>query len=71
MTARERCLAIAVPWTVTVAFGLLYAQLLLPRLMQGGLGALFAAFAGLVLVSFAAAAITFTVDILRGRDPTR
>jgi hypothetical protein len=62
--------ALAVPWVFLCAFATLYALLLLPRMRDGAVVALcLGAFVALVFVSFAAAAVTFSRDVVSGRWP--
>jgi hypothetical protein len=66
----QRIGVLLVPWVFLAAFGALYVLLLVPRMRDGAALALcVGAFVGLVFVSFFAAAITFSLDVLTGRWP--
>jgi hypothetical protein len=66
----QRLGVLLVPWVFLCAFGALYVLLLLPRMRDGAVIALcVGAFVAVVFVSFFAAAITFSLDVLTGRWP--
>ena len=68
MSASRKWAALLVPWMFLVVFAVLYARFLWPQLTSGHLvGALFGALVGLVFVSFAVAAVTFSRDVVSGR----
>ena len=65
-----RLAALLVPWLFLAAFATLYVLILLPRLRDGAWLALcVGALAALVFLSFFAAAVTFSRDVLSGRWP--
>jgi hypothetical protein len=70
LSASRRLAALAVPWAFLLVFAFLYVTFLWPRVTTGGLVPVcFGAVVGLVFFSFAAAAVTFSRDVLSGRYP--
>jgi hypothetical protein len=66
----QRIGVLLVPWVFLCAFATLYVTLLLPRMRDGAVLALcVGSFVAVVFVSFVAAAITFSLDVLSGRWP--
>jgi hypothetical protein len=66
----RRLAVLLLPWLYLVLFALLYAVFVWPRAGGGHLlGILLAGVAGEVFLVFAAAAVTFTRDVLTGRYP--
>ena len=62
--------ALVVPWAFLAVFAFLYLTFLWPKISAGGLVPVcFGAVVGLVFVSFAVAAVTFSRDVLSGRYP--
>ena len=61
-----------VPWVFLVLFAALYVLVLLPRVRDGAwLAICVGAFVALVFLSFLAAAVTFSRDVLTGRWPSQ
>jgi len=69
---RGRLATIAVPWLFLAVFAALYVLVLLPRVRDGAwLAICVGAFVTLVFLSFLAAAVTFSRDVLTGRWPSQ
>jgi len=69
---RRKLAAITVPWFFLVVFAALYVLVLLPRVRDGAwLAMCVGAFVALVFLSFLAAAVTFSRDVLTGRWPSQ
>lgn len=67
---RGRFVALLVPWVFLAVFAALYTLLVLPRMRDGAwLAICIGAFIALVFLSFLAAAVTFSRDVLTGRWP--
>ena len=70
LTGVRKLVVLLLPWAFLALFAALYLTLLLPQARGGHLLAICVGlFAALVFVSFAAAAITFSRDVLIGRYP--
>jgi hypothetical protein len=70
LTASRRLAALLVPWVFLAVFAFMYLTFLWPRVSAGGLlPTCFGLLIGLVFVSFAVAAVTFSRDVLSGRYP--
>jgi hypothetical protein len=72
LTPGRKLATLLVPWAFLVVFGVLYVLVLLPRVRDGAwLAICVGAFVALVFLSFLAAAVTFSRDVLTGRWPIR
>jgi hypothetical protein len=72
LTPGAKLATLMVPWLFLVVFAALYALILLPRVRDGAwLAICVGAFAALVFLSFLAAAVTFSRDVLTGRWPSQ
>ena len=65
--ARDKAVALVVPWLFVGIFAALYFTLLLPRAGDNALLTILSVLAGLAFVSFTVAAVTFTRDVLGDR----
>lgn len=66
----HRLVALLVPWVFLAIFLTLFLSVLWPRMLAGsGLATVLGAIAVLVFVSFLAAAVTFSRDVLLRRYP--
>ena len=64
---REKAVALAVPWVFVAAFAAFCWRFLLPRAGDNLLLMILVVFAGLALISFTAAALTFSRDVIANR----
>ena len=70
LSGSRRLAALLVPWVFLVVFAFMYLTFIWPRASAGGLvPTCFGIVVGLVFVSFAIAAVTFSRDVLSGRYP--
>ena len=71
LTLGLKVATLLVPWVFLVLFAALYVLVLLPRVRDGAwLTICVGAFVALVFLSFLAAAVTFSCDVLTGRWPS-
>jgi hypothetical protein len=72
LTPGRKLATLLVPWAFLIVFGVLYVLVLLPRVRDGAwLAICVGAFVALVFLSFLAAAVTFSRDVLTDRWPIR